>query len=447
MHSPVTRPPFTARAGRALSVGQEALWFFQQLSPQSSAYNVAGGVNLHFPVDVVRMAAAVQETAARHSMLNCVFRATGDSVRRKPAALDAVRLLAVHDLDLDDESLQAFALRFTQQPFRLDRQPPIRFVLIRRPDRPAVLLMAAHHIAADYTSQLLILQEILTVYAGGEPGADTGDDFDEFVRRQREYLASRRATAAETYWRGEWQRAGASADLPTDHRRPAVYQFAGSQVAFDFPAGMATDVERAAAARNTTVFVYLLSAFQYSLAAFSGQTDFLLGYPVTVRPARFARSIGYFVNTLPLHAQVDPGDSFTALVETTGDKVLRGLFHRDYPFALMPRLLDTRRAPDQAGLISMMFAMTAHDPEQPWSTLPAPGTRTEIAGLSISEFPLPQQQGQFDLTLQVFRPPTGAHAALKYNTSLFTTETARALADDYVRTLRSATDGTLDEGA
>jgi hypothetical protein len=104
----------------------------------------------------------------------------------------------------------------------------------------------------------------------------------------------------------------------------------------------------------------------------------------------------------------------------------------------MPRLVDSSRAPERAGLISTMFVMTAHDPADPLAAALIPGNRVRFAGLGLSELYLPQQQGQFDMTLQVLRHAAGARAQLKYNTSLFTSETAQRLADDYVGLLRSA---------
>jgi len=439
MHPPVTSLTSAATAGRELSLGQEALWFLQQLAPDSSAYNVSGAVNLHFPVDVARMTSAVQATVTGHTMLNCVFRTTGGEIRRCFRAAGAERVLEVHALAVDDRGVREFALELAQRPFRLDRQPPIRVALLRRDGSPDVLLTVAHHIAVDNVSQLVILREILAEYAAGSAGVervatDAGADFDEFVRQQRSYLGSPRADAARTYWRGELERAGKGGDLPTDAPRPAVYRFAGSEVDFELPVDVLADAERAAAAQNTTVFAYLFSAFQLLLYRFSGQTDLLIGYPVTLRPGRrFRESIGYFVNTLPFHARVDPADDVNSLLRRTGRKLLGGLRHRDYPFALMPRLVEMRREPNQAGLISTMFVMTAD---------PLPDHGVKLAGLSVSEFHLPQQQGQFDLTLQVLRRTAGARAQLKYNTSLFTADTARELTTDYVDLLRSAT-GTI----
>ena len=81
----------------------------------------------------------------------------------------------------------------------------------------------------------------------------------------------------------------------------------------------------------------------------------------------------------------------------------------------------------------------------PMAPAAAPAQLTPEQITELSEYYLPQQQGQFDLTLQLFRHPTGTHAVLKYNTSLFAAGTARALADGYVRILRSAAGGALPQ--
>jgi hypothetical protein len=432
MHPPATR-------AHELSVGQQALWFLHQLAPDSSAYNVSVAVNLHFPVDVARMAAAVRTTVSGHRMLNCVFRSSGGEIRRLSGVLGAEPVLEVHELAMSDREVHRFALRLAQRPFRLDRNLPIRVALLRRPGRPDILLMAAHHITMDDISQTLIMQQILAGYAGGPARADrvvtdTGADFDDFVRRQRRYLGTPRADAARTYWHRELAGAADAGDLPTDLARPAVYRFAGSEIDLELPVDVMAGVRKAAAARNATVFSYLFTAFQVLLYRFSAQTDLLVGYPVTLRQGRrFRDSIGYFVNTLPCHVRVGPADSFDSLLHRTGRKVLAGLVHRDYPFALMARQVEARREPDRAGLISAMFAMMSDGQE--------PGGRVERFGLDVSEYDLPQQRGQFDVTLQVVRHAAGAQ--LKYNTSLFTAETARNLADGYVDLLRSVTAGTL----
>lgn len=441
-----------ATGGRELSVGQEALWFLYQLAPDSSAYNVSGALNLHFPVDVATLGSAVARTIAGNSVLNSVFRTVAGEVRRLPGGAAAARpALEVHDLATDDDEVREFARNWAQRPFQLDRQPPIRVALLRRADDPDLLLLAGHHIVLDNVSLLLVIREILDQYAalaaGTErPVVDTGADFDRFVQRERDFLGSPRADSARAHWRQELTGAGEATGLPVDLPRPTVYRFVGSEINVAVPADLLARIDAAVAAENVTPFAYLLSVFQLLLHTASGDTDFVVGYNVSVRPNRkFRDAVGFFVNTLPLRARVEPDESFSALLRRTSERLWPGLIHRDYPFALMPRLVDARRDPSRAGLISTLFVMGADDPGDPFFGIVVPDHRVERAGLAVSQFDVPQQLGQFDLTLQVLRhaPAGRAELRVKYNTSLFTAVTARRLADDYLGLLRAAADGAL----
>lgn len=445
-----TALPASARAGgHELTPGQEALWFLQHLAPDSSAYNVSGALNLHFPVDAEVLGAAVRRVVSRHGMLNCLFQLTGQAVRRRSgAAVGAGTVLDVHDAAGDDRAVAEHATRLARRPFRLDREPPVRVALLRRDGEPDVLLVAAHHIVADNVSQVLVFREILDEYAALTAGAthtpaDTGAGFDEFVARQRKFLTSARAAAARDHWRAELAELPASG-LPTDLPRPARYPFAGAEIDFMVPPDVLAAADEAAAAARSSLFAYLHSVFQLLLHRFGGQTDLVVGYPTTLRTTRrFQDVIGYFVNLLPYRARIERGDPFSEVLRRTAAGTWRGLLHREYPYPLMPRLVDARPDPSRAGLIETMFVMIDGTADDPLSALVLPGRRATYAGLAVSEFYLPQQQGQFDLTLQVLRHGGAARAHLKYNTSLFTADTARGLAGEYLDLLRAATRGRI----
>jgi Condensation domain len=433
--------------GRELSLGQEALWFLQELNPDCNAYNVTAAMVAHFPLDEAALAAAVERTIARHGILHAVFRAEDGEIRRHPCT--AAFTLAVHDLGgMDEQEVRRFAQDEAQRPFRLDRTPPFRAALLRRDRGGDILLVAVHHIAADNISQMLIVREILDEYtAGAGPAAPRnvgGGDFDDFVGREREYLASPRALAARTYWRAELERAPAALDLAAGRPRPAVHRFEGSEVGFALAPQTVAGVKQAAAARNVTVFAYLFTVFQVLLYQLSRQNGFIVGYPVTQRSSRRYRdAVGHFVNTIPMHVEIDPQEGFDAALRRTKEKLWNSLLHREYPFALMPRLLSGKRDPSRPGLISAMFVMNTDKADDPFFEAIIQGRRIAYRGVEVSGFDVPQQQGQFDLTLQMTQYDSTVHATLKYNTALYSRETAADMAAGYLRLLESAAGGTL----
>ncbi|MFJ6215519.1 condensation domain-containing protein [Streptomyces sp. NPDC092296] len=434
-----------------MTLGQEALWLIQNLEPDCASYNVVSALSLHFPVDIAVLETAVRATVSGHTLLDSVFDCdtAGRVRRRRGRAARASSLLELHEVDLDAAELRDFALELTRRPFRLDREPPVRITLLRPRSGPDILLATAHHIVADNVSQLLICGEILSRYAAlvaGSPhtARDTGTAFEDFAQRQHEYLVSPRADRARQYWQRELAGVTRHATLPADRPRPAGYRFEGAEIDVVLPPDLVADLGEAVAARNVTAFAYLVSVFELLLYRCSGQTDFLLGYPVTQRQgAELREAIGYFVNTLPLRARLDPEDSFDAVLRKTAAGLWRGLLHRDYPFALLSRLADLPRDPSRPGLFAALFVLNEPDESDPIAAVLEPGRQVEHAGLRVAEYHLPQQQGQFELTLQITRRASTVQAKLKYNTSLFTERTARQLATDYLELLRSAVGDTL----
>ncbi|MGV9560165.1 condensation domain-containing protein [Streptomyces sp. NPDC003401] len=439
----------TPAVGGELTLGQEALWLIQNLDPECVAYNVTAALSLHFPVDAELMESAVRAAVLDHALLGSLFGCDDSGrVRRRPAGATAA-LTERYEPDLDGDELRAFALGLTRRPFDLDREPPIRTALLRRRNAPDILLITAHHIVADNVSQLLLCREILSRYAALREGRayaarDTGAAFDRFAQQQHAYLASPQADRARRHWQEELRGLSRHTAVPADLPRPDVYRAEGAEVVLDLPPDLVEGLGEAVAAHNVTTFAYLLAVLELLLHRSTGQTDFLVGYPVTQRRgAELRGAIGYFVNTLPLRARIDPDDGFDALLRGTTAGLWRGLLHRDYPFALMPRLVDLPRDPGRPGLITVLFAFNELDTDDPIVAVLEPGREVEHAGLRTAEYHLPQQQGQFELTFQVTRHARTLKATLKYNTSLFTERAALRLAEQYRSLLRSAVTDTL----
>ncbi|MFC8453496.1 condensation domain-containing protein [Kitasatospora sp. NPDC057223] len=441
----------TRPAGGALTVGQEALWLIQNLEPDSAAYNVTAAMSLHFPVDAAVLESAVRATVLGHGLLGSVFGcdSAGRIRRRRGESVDTSGFLDVHETDLDGDELLRFATDLTLRPFRLDRERPVRAALLKRSKGPDVLVTAAHHMVADNVSQLLICREILSQYAAvaagtGHTAPDTGAAFEEFARRQGEYLASPRADRSRHYWQRELAGLTEHVTLPADRPRPAVYRSEGAEIDLALPPDLMAGLAGAVAERNVTTFAFLISVFEILLHRSGGRRDFVVGYPVTQRRGEELReAIGYFVNTLPLRVRIGPEDSFDEVLRATTTGLWRGLMHREYPFALLPRLAELPRDPARPPLFAALFVLNEPDADDPIAAALEPGREVEHAGLRAAEYYLPQQQGQFELTLQVTRRASSVQAKLKYNTSLFTERRARQLAQEYLRLLRSAVGGSL----
>jgi len=173
----------------------------------------------------------------------------------------------------------------------------------------------------------------------------------------------------------------------------------------------------------------LLSAFQTLLYRYTGQEDILIGSPAMGRPLDFYEVVGYFVNPLVLRARLSGELKFSTLLRQTRQTVLSALRHQDFPFALLVERLQPDRDPARSPLFQVMFSMWPAEWSQALSELSSNAKEREVwAGLSLELFQISQQEGQFDLILEMREADGCFWGEFKYNTDLFKTTTIKRIA-------------------
>lgn len=443
------RKPGASRAGTTFE--QRALWYIQTLEPTCAAYNSALALELHFSVDVASLEKAVRSVVADHGVLRSVFRSDslGEVHRYHLAEPPEIPCFEVSPDDLRRDELFDVMSALSKRPFRLDREPPFRAVLFPGKTAPDHLLVVMHHIAADAFAHVQVVQEILQRYASVTRDerirpVDAKPEPIGIAERQRAYLASHRAQEDREYWREELAGLSGYLELTPDLPTPPAYRYEGAEVPLDLGLDLLDAVEDAAAAADVTSFAYLISVYQVLLYRFSGQCDFVVGYPVSSRRGTLDRhAIEFFAALLPLRCRIDADAGFDRVLRETWTRLSGGLRHRAFPHALLPWPAELVRDPRRPGPVTALFAYAEFPESHPLAGILVPGRRVEIAGLTVSSPGMPQQHGQFELAWDLERGPQFVQAQLKYNTSLFTRETAQRMSTEYTALLHAAVAGKL----
>ncbi|MEU5693060.1 condensation domain-containing protein [Actinosynnema sp. NPDC020468] len=326
-------------------------------------------------------------------------------------------------------------------PFRLEHEGPVRVVLVRVGVDDAVLVFVVHHIAMDFGSLVRVVREVLDAYRGELTEKESGHTYADFVAAERGFLDSDRGRDAAEYWRTALVGAPTSLELPFDRPRPARPRFRGAVHAFQLPPDVVTTLGPTARALKVTPVRHLIGVFQALLHRHSAQREFLLGCDAQSALSLSHRGVvGYFTNRLLLRARCVPGVTFRDLARAVGEQLSAATAHGDYPFALLRHALGLSAPSDATPLATVAVSMISVDPSDPLLALATreDGHEVDHAGLRLVGVDVPQQAGQFDLTLEVIRSRADVHCALKYDTDLFDRTTAERLGDHYVRLLRAA---------
>ncbi|MFE4453081.1 amino acid adenylation domain-containing protein [Streptomyces sp. NPDC056796] len=414
-----------------LTQNQKALWFLKHLNPDGYAYNIGGAVEVEIALDPDLMFEAVRRLIARHPALRTNFLLVdGQAVQR--VSEDGPSDLALFDVQGEDwESIHATIVQEYRKPYDLAQDPLVRFRLFKRgPDR-WIIMKAVHHIVSDAISTFTFIEELLAVYEalrrGQEPLLPAAEArYLDFLNQQNAFLAGPEAAGMLDYWRSHLPAEVPLLDLPVDKPRPAVQTHNGASEFFVLDTELSARVHALARAHGVTPFMVLLSTYYLLLHRYSGQDHIVVGSPVTGRTRQdFASVYGYFVNPLPLHADLSEDPTVAELLQQVRRTVLGGLDNQEYPFVLLVEELGLQHDPSRSAVFQAMFILLTHK------------VATEQYGYRLEYIELPEEEGQFDITLSVYEDEAEGrfHCVFKYNTDLFLPETMRRMAAHYTRLL------------
>ncbi len=429
-----------------LSYNQRAQWFIHQEAPASAAYHVATGCRIRGTVDHDAMESAVQALSDRHATLRSAYALSDDGqlLMRIPAAARAS--LVRHDVPgIGEDALSALVDETYRRPFDLEHGPVFRSDLFTRAADDSVLLICMHHIAGDAWSLKILMEDFLALYAEASGSATqvpgrSAREYVDFVAWQAQLLESPAGARLAETWSSTLAAPRAQIELPPDRPRPPRRSHRGSAHAFRLTPHFVDAARRFAREHGTTLYVVLLAAYNAVLFRLTGTQDVIVGTPTFGRSeTEFARIIGHFVNPVPLRTLLVPGISFRELLQRVARTVRNALDGQDYPLLLMVQAANVARDAARSPLFDVFFGLLAFDRTRDGTdALVATATTLEVAGLRLESYSLRQQEGQFDLSLQLSERDGVLDGSLLFNTDLYDADTITHVAAHYVALLEGA---------
>ncbi|BBD63728.1 amino acid adenylation [Nostoc commune NIES-4072] len=431
-----------------LSRNQQALWFLYKLAPKSPAYNTALTMRICGNLDKQAWQNALQKLVERHPILRTTFTEHESEYVQEIRLSQEISCAEIDARDWTEERLKEEVIAAYQLPFDLERDSVLRVSLFTRSEQEHIFLLAIHHIVRDGWSVLILLDELQKLYSAAKAGtkaslAPIKYHYSDYVQWQTQMLAGDVGERLWHYWQQKLSGNLTVLELPSvsearrRHRpRPPVQTYQGASHVFKLSEEMTVRLKRMAKAEKATLFTLLLASFQALLHRYTGAEDILVGSPFAGRQhTKFARTVGHFVNSVVLRANLAGNPSFKAFLAQVRQTVLEAIAHQDYPFGLLVERLQPNRDLSHTPLFQVNFVYLQQIerfgnilefflPEE---------TDLEIDchDLQLKPFVIPQEEGQFDLTLEVVEASKSLFAAFKYNTDLFDASTIERMAGHF----------------
>jgi amino acid adenylation domain-containing protein len=440
---------------------QQRMWFFQQLFPSSTAYNVCHALRLEGPLNVAALRNSLHAIARRHEPLRTTF----ESIDGKPVqtihSSPRIQLPLVDCSELPPDRREPEARRQIswegQRAFDLSRDLPIRGRLIRLTPTTHYFALTLHHVASDKWSVELLFEEIYRFYdqfvtngtADPVPESPSSVAYSDYAVWEQLRLtegSGRRLSDSAQSRLQDWTDALADVSplrLPTDRPRSEASGVQCDSMSVSVPASDA--LRSLATTEGVTLFSAALAGLEATLARESGQTDFAVGTPVSGRDrTELETLIGCFVGTLALPNDAHGSLSFRDLIRRVHQTVVAAKNRSDIPFERVVNALDRDQHPNRHPLFQVMFdvGQTAHQKGRQESSrrLGSPSdsaSGSDGSAVRVEPLSTGTPSSEFDLTVQV-EAEEEIRLHWKYRTDLFNPSTVERMARRMARLLTAA---------
>ena len=338
-----------------MSSGQQGLWYAFRRDPSSTAFNVFLPSRVISELDSAALQNAINFLVDRHPCLRTTFSDTGGELRQQvhdslPPGFDLIE-----SGEMNDDELRDHVLAETQRPFDLETGPLLRMAVFRRGPEDCIVVATTHHIVVDFWSLILLLSELREVYrcfaSGVEPSLPPAPgNYASFVSDQQTMIDGELGARHWQHWRRNLEDAPPVLNWFTDLRRPESFTGQADVVPLTFSHGIGDKIKRIASKQSTTTTAVVMAALQVFISRYTREKDFLIGSPFSGRGHRkFEDTVGFFVNMLPLRADLTDDPSFATLVDRVGQTLVKALEHESFPLAEIVRRIgpprDSSRSP------------------------------------------------------------------------------------------------------
>jgi amino acid adenylation domain-containing protein len=414
-----------------LSWPQEGLWFVEQATPGTAAYNIAEAWWLEGRLDVAAMQCSLDEIARRHETLRTAISAKDGKPCQivfppKPFPLFCVDLRFHPNAEAEAGRLAGWD---AQGAFDLAQEPLVRVSLFRTADKKHLMSVNMHHLISDAWSAGVFLRELACLYGMHTTNHSTGlpklpIQYGNFALWQRDIEQHNCLQDNLNYWTKQLQGAPPQLALPADRARPPVAMHHGASLFFAWPESLATALKELASREGATVFHVLLAAFKILLHRCTLQADIVVGSPFAGRDEMETENlIGFFVNTHALRTDLAGDPPFGQLLNRVREVALNASLHQKVPFHQIVRALGPDRNLTAQSLFQVVFGFQ-RDFTEGWS----------LPGIKATRLDLDSGASKFDLTVLVTDASRQLRIRFEYSTDLFDVATIERWARQF-RTL------------
>jgi amino acid adenylation domain-containing protein len=423
-----------------MSEGQQGLWYAFRRDRSATTFNVFLPSRVRSKLNVGALREAIEYLVDRHPCLRTTFSDAGAELRQQVHAQLTPEFLVIDARELSEDQMRRRVIAETQRPFDLEQGPLLRLAVLQHREDDFVIVATTHHIVVDFWSLILLLSELREAYpsfvGGRTPNLPAAEgNYAAFVQRQQQLLAGAEGKRLWEFWRQTLDGVPTVLDWAADFHRPPNFTGHADVTPLAFAADTAEQIARVAKAAKTTTTAVILAALQVFIYRSTRQRSFLVGSPFSGRGhSMFENTVGFFVNMLPLRADLSDDPKFTTLVSRVGQTLLSSMEHESFPFAQIVRKVAPPRDPSRSPLfqVSCTFEKAHVREESGRAGFLLPSEQEfDFSGLQQESYYIPHPTCHYDVEFIFEQTDDALRGMICYCKDLFDADTAAQMARNF----------------
>ncbi|GAA3625087.1 non-ribosomal peptide synthetase [Flavivirga jejuensis] len=422
-----------------LSEAQKGIWAHQKTYPNSSVYNIPIAFRLYQKVNILLFKKACTFLLEQYPWINNTFSQNNvepSQIMRHELSLDfnyeEISYKKKKDLieDLRNRS---------RRPFNLTKDSLMRVDFLSESRKKQYVLITIHHIVFDGSSIQPFIEILLETYAkliiGEKPIlSPLKSTYNDFVKWEKKILSNKEIIHKyKSYWLNHllptspiWKIPFPTSILDSNHKNHSHKQLS-------FLVNQKNQIRQFCQNHGLNLSNLFLCVFKILLYKYTGQQDFSIGMPVTIRPDDHFENIpGLFINMLMIRGEKIEKQSFIEFAKDLQRTTAEGLDNSFFPYSKLRKALYQSQGSDQSDLFNVAYA---------YQNFSQNGGLRSIEDRFKDSFPISfieevRQENIYAIELEVLEANEAFKLNFKYKQELFTNHTISRMTIHYKKLLK-----------
>lgn len=417
-----------------LSINQENIWFLHELYGGNSSYNIVNFYAIDGKINKDILEKSLNLIIQQQESLRTVF--INDNGKLMAQIRPELHIeVGYHDIDQQDyeHDIHSIMKEEAFYTFDLSKGPLIKVLLIKNKNMSDryTLGIIMHHIISDGYSMVLFLETLVTYYQLLDKGLSIPNNI--LTYQYRDYVVDQRKAVSKMekerrFWLKSLQDKQFHLDIAQHSQRKNKVGI-GKKMRFHIDREIVNAVKTICNKKRITPFMFYLTAFYIVLYKHTNQKSICVGTPMANRHIQGTeKSIGCFINTLPLAINLEDSYSFDQLLDKVSIMCMDCYQYQSYPFESILKDFNVYRDSHRHPIFQVMFVYQNFI-----------NHNIILDNFRVEGIHLKQEETKFDLTLEIYDDKDEVDGTIIYNESIMNVDNAQSYVHHYMNILEEVT--------